>query len=144
MKVKIEVSGNDIIVSGGIMTWFGGDSDPEDDGQTASGFSTKANLKSKGCALPKDIGKQFKPTYGSGIPNVPYLILVEITRSDNPNVKITVPVIDIGPNVSKYPTHYLDVTPEAFKDLGGEINGNPISVTYRIIDGAKYTSKPIA
>src|SRR5262245_4363779 len=38
-----EVSGDDIVVRNVKATWFGGADDPEDNGETASGISTRAN-----------------------------------------------------------------------------------------------------
>ena len=56
------VIGNDIVVTGQIATWFGGANDPQDDGETASGVSTKANPDFFGCALPMDLFPSIPPT----------------------------------------------------------------------------------
>ena len=40
-------------------TWFGGDDDPEDNGQTASGVPTKGNPTLLGCALPLNGNRYF-------------------------------------------------------------------------------------
>src|SRR5579859_6774040 len=45
-------SGDDLVVPRTAATWFGGDSDPGDNGETASGVPTKGHPALLGCALP--------------------------------------------------------------------------------------------
>jgi len=46
------VEGDDIVVRNTTATWFGGDIDPLDNGETASGIPTKGYPNIMGCALP--------------------------------------------------------------------------------------------
>lgn len=128
-----EVDGDDIVVRNAKATWFGGASDPEDNGETASGVSTKGNPKILGCALPMDGFKAVKSTKGSPIPRLPWKMLVEVSHNGS---TLSVPVIDIGP--SKYTGHPLDLTVEAFRQLGGNLKQGVIIVDFRIKGGAKY------
>lgn len=121
----------DISISG-IASWFGGDNDPDDDGQTASGVMTKGNPGVMGCALPIPT---CAATAGSPLPKLPYLkTMVQIT-ADN-GKQITVPLIDCGPALDE--NRPLDLTVAAFEALGGNLTAGLLSVTFRIIGGAKF------
>jgi len=88
-----------------ISTWFGGRDDPEDNGETASGVSTKLHPNLLGCALPMDFGQLSLSTRGSPIPRLPWG--VHSDGKDNrdgahvfvqgPKSSIVLPVIDNGP-----------------------------------------------
>jgi hypothetical protein len=132
-----EIIGDDICVHDQIATWFGGDSDPMDDGETASGIRTKGRPLLIGCSLPMDFGKRVKNTQGSPIPIIEWLTLVEVTNLDAPDMpKLLCPLIDIGP--AKKTLHALDLTQEAFKRLGGNLNRGTLRVDFRIIGGARF------
>ena len=126
------VEGNDIVVRGAVATWFGGADDPEDNGETASGVSTKKRPQIEGCALPMDFG----PCKGSPIPRVPWGTKVEISHVAS-GKKITVPVIDLGP--ARGTGHAIDLTPAAFAHFGARTQGVVI-VDYRIVGGARFVS----
>lgn len=115
------------IIGYGIATWFGGDDDPQDDGSTASGLSTKGNPTLQGCALPIPT---CDATKGSPLPILPYLKTMVMITADNGKC-VTVPLIDVGPALST--NHAIDVTQQTFKDLGGDLSGGILSVQYRIL-----------
>lgn len=141
-KPRITVQGNDIVVENSVMTWFGGGDDPTDNGETSSGFSTKGHPESHGAAIPMDIGSHFPPTHGSGIPKMPWLMIVEVFIPDTGKT-LSIATIDLGPDISKFPDHYLDVTKPAFIALGGNPHDGRMIANYRIVGGAKYMPQPI-
>ena len=121
------VEGDDIVVRGGAATWFGGADDPDDDGETASGVSTKLRPLIQGCALPLNYG----PCAGSPIPKMPWGSRVQVTYGDK---TITVPVIDLGP--ARDTGHAIDLTVAAFEEFAPRDVGK-IVVDYRILGAAK-------
>ncbi|CAN5547390.1 hypothetical protein BH09VER1_BH09VER1_24730 [soil metagenome] len=134
----VKVEGNDLIVENTTGTWFGGDHDPDDDGQTASGINTKGNPGLLGCSLPMNYQGPSKPTVkavgGSPIPMLPYRKTQVIVTSRGKS--LTVPLIDIGP--AKWAKDGIDLTRAAFVALGGALKQGVIPVSYRIIGGALF------
>jgi hypothetical protein len=109
---KLNFSGDILIV--GTASWFGGDNDPDDDGQTASGLVTKGNPTLMGCALPIPT---CAATAGSPLPKLPYLsTFVEVMANGK---TITVPLIDVGPALDQ--NRPIDLTVAAFQALGGDL-----------------------
>lgn len=144
------VDGDDIVVENVKATCFGGSSDPQDNGDTASGMSTKTNPLIQAVSLPMD-GRQFpgmsaaehRALDGSPIPRLPWHTMVEVTA----NGKLIRPnqgVIDLGPG--KQATrpgslaHAIDLTVAAARLIDPKASATNFSavVSYRIIDGAKY------
>jgi len=123
------VDGTDIIVRGATATWFGGDNDPEDNGETASGISTRKRPEIEACALPMDFG----PCKGSPLPRLPWGTPVEVTHIAT-GEKIVVPVIDLDP--ARGTGHAIDLTPVAFKRFAALSEGR-VKVDYRIPNGAR-------
>lgn len=89
-------------------TWFGGDDDPEDEGETASGYPTKGHPNLLGCSLPMEFCNVVPSTRGAPFPRMPWGITSNGT--DNPDgchvmvwpmvdpaETLVVPLIDIGP-----------------------------------------------
>jgi len=134
-KLKVFIEGDDIIVKDTTATWFGGRNDPMDNGDTASGFSTRAHPECRGCALPMDGFPKVKSTLGSPIPRLPWLTLVEVRTRDGSHA-ITVPLIDLGP--AKYAGDGIDLTLPAFLALGGERAMGVLAVDYTIKGGARF------
>ena len=131
-----EIEGDDIIVKNVPCTWFGGTDDPQDSGETASGFSTKDHPHAPGCSLPMD-GFHHAATDGSPIPRLPWKTMVEVTNRAN-GQKTSVPLIDLGPNKAAASHAAIDLTKPAFTSIGGSINAGVIKVDYRIPGGAKH------
>lgn len=131
------VSGNDIVVNDVTSTWFGGNDDPNDNGQTASGLSTRDNPDLVGCALPMDRAGSPR-TDGSPIPKLPYLsTMVSVTNRKN-NMTLSVKLIDLGPAKPPASRHALDLTKAAFKALGGNPDDGVMRVDYTIVGGARH------
>lgn len=133
------VDGNDIVVIGGRATCFGGSADPQDNGETASGISTKGNPTLKACALPMAYNGPNKSLRaalgGSPIPRLPWRTMVEVMANGQ---HLIVPVIDLGP--AKRTGNALDLTIAAaqfFKSAATATNFE-LECSYRILGGAKY------
>lgn len=119
-----------------IATWFGGDNDPNDAGDTASGIKTRGNPNIMGCALPMNYTVHCK---GSPIPKLPWNIPVTVSgRSHwtNEAKELTVPLIDVGPNKRTGKT--IDLTLAAFTKFAPLRQGNFIVAEIRIHGGARY------
>ena len=135
------VDGDDIIVPNARATCFGGGNDPQDDGQTASGVSTKLNPNLAACSLPMIYTgrdpKLIKALGGSPIPRVPWRTLVEVTEVATGR-KFAFPVIDIGPG--KRTGNALDLTIAAARKFKSAATADCFALVcnYRIIGGAKF------
>lgn len=133
------VDGDDIIVTDVIATCFGGSNDPQDNGETASGISTKGNPTLKACALPMiytgNSAALRKALGGSPIPKLPWKTMVEIIANGK---RLTVPVIDLGP--AKKTGNAIDLTLAAARFFDGNATASnfEIECSYRILGGAKY------
>jgi 3D (Asp-Asp-Asp) domain-containing protein len=133
------VEGDDIVVENVRATCFGGSSDPQDNGDTASGISTKANPALAACALPmRYAGRNAKlraALGGSPIPKMPWQTKVAITYA---GITITVPVIDLGP--AKRTGNAIDLTIAAARRFNPKATARNFAarVSYRILGGAKF------
>lgn len=127
------IDGDDIVVENTTATWFGGDDDPLDNGETASGVKTSGNPNVMGCALP--VVAHHPSTAGSPIAfrkRIPWFTKVVVTFDGN---SITVPLIDNGP--AKSAKDGIDLTQAAFKTFAPLREGVLDNVSYRIIGAAK-------
>lgn len=104
------------LVTKGIATFFGGSNDPMDDGTTASGVSTLDPFVF-GCALPLPF-PDFPPTFGTPLPNIPWRTMINVTALGGKSLDI--PLIDRGPNQLLKEKRPIDLTRQAFIDLGGD------------------------
>lgn len=136
------VDGDDVVVDSCRMTCFGGDSDPQDSGETASGISTKKNPSLPACSLPMD-GRAFPGLSraehaaldGSPIPRVPWNTIVSVIAFGQ---TINIPVIDLGPG--KRTKNALDLTVAAARLLNPRATATNFEAngSYRVIGAAKY------
>lgn len=115
------------------VTWFGGDDDPQDSGETASGVMTKGNPNVMGCALPMPAAKSCRGTPLKQLPYLQTLVTLSVGRTH-----LTVPLIDIGPARSSGNT--LDLTQRAFKQFAPLRRGKFRADEIRIIDALKHFS----
>ena len=123
------IEGDDLVVRGVRATWFGGPHDPDDNGQTASGISTRLHPELLGCALPMN---GFRLTRGSPLPDLPWMTTeVEIYRASNGR-RLTVPLIDLGPAAPPHAHAAIDLTVAAFRALGGDPKAGDMEVCFRI------------
>ena len=142
------IDGDDIIVFGDSITatCFGGAYDPQDNGETASGVSTKPP-GTIGCALP--VVSSCRSTKGSPLAfktRIPWNTLVDVTingftvhgiplidngpaRSASKNGKVK--AIDLTPAVASNFCHYMPPSKLAS-------NFEEVGVSFRIIGAAKY------
>jgi hypothetical protein len=146
-----QIDGNDIVVLDAKATAFGGSSDPQDSGKTASGCATKGKPSLLGCALPMN-GYAKSPAEhsaldGTPIPKMGFGVLPNC--GDNPigahvvvtdratGRNITVPVIDLGP--AKKTGHALDLTVAAAQIFKSNATANNfgMKLDYRILNGLK-------
>jgi hypothetical protein len=127
--------GDDLLVENVNCTWFGGPSDPGDDGQTASGVNTKNNPGIKGVALPMD-GFHHPATNGSPIPKLPWRTKVVVRNLHGGEGSFE--LIDLGPSKHAASHAAIDLTPPAFEQIGGSLRDGIIKVSYRIIGGATH------
>jgi hypothetical protein len=154
--------GDDLVVPRTAATWFGGDSDPGDNGQTACGFSTKGHPTLLGCALPL-AGYGVQSLRGTPLPMMAFGLhhdgtpnpdgaWVEVSLlGDRPELPtpnsdlpapLTLPVIDLGPSLRT--RHGIDLTVAAFRHFAGGLSRGVITVSYRLKRGALYLKTPEA
>ena len=134
----MRVDGADLVVDSTQASWFGGNNDPMDSGETASGLLTKGHPELLGCSLPMHYVGSNGPTRaamdGCPIPMLPYRkTLVQVTRNGD---SLMLPLIDIGP--AKYTHHGIDLTIAAFKHFEPNLKVGLIQVSFRIIGGALH------
>lgn len=122
-----EVDGEDIVIRDATASWFGGDDDPQDSGETASGVLTKGHPDLVGFALPMDFGKSCPGTEGAPLPRLPWNTPVTVSLGD---VSVTGPLIDLGP--AKSAKHQVDLTQAAFRKFAPLSQGLVHGVTVRI------------
>jgi hypothetical protein len=130
-----------------VVTFFGGMNDPEDNGETASGVSTR-DPAVMGCALPGN-RPHLPELAGSPVPaSLPFKTMVRFWNPEN-NRQIEVPYIDLGPAlyvvedcVKRYLHRGADLTIAAFKALGGDPDKGSLRLKYRILGAAKYAAPP--
>ncbi len=126
------IENNDLWVRNVTATWFGGDHDPDDDGETASGILTRGHPDLLGCALPM---QGFRVTRGSPLPRIPWRTPVEVHAGDR---QVNVELIDLGPAAPPLAHGVIDLTPAAFIALAGALHVGSIRVNFRIVGGAQY------
>ncbi|MBP7951416.1 MAG: hypothetical protein KA004_17365 [Verrucomicrobiales bacterium] len=116
-------------------TWFGGNTDPHDDGRTASGVMTRGNPDLLGCSLPMQVSNERKVIQcaGSPIVNVPWGTQVTVTVG---NASLTMPLIDVGP--ARWTTDAIDLTRAAFTKFAPVRHGTFRVESVRIHGGAKF------
>jgi hypothetical protein len=141
--------GDDLVVPRAAATWFGGDNDPEDNGQTASGVPTKGHPSLLGCALPL-AGYGLKSLRGTPLPMMAFGLHHD--GSPNPEgawaevtcglLTLNLPVIDLGPSLRT--RHAIDLTVAAFKHFVGDLSQGVITVSYRLKRGGLYLPKEVA
>jgi hypothetical protein len=135
------VLGDDLVLIHQKTTCFGGGDDPQDDGSTASGVSTKP-IAVEGISLPMDMrGRKgsaavHKALDGSPIPFMPFIeTKVEITCG---SIQFIAPLLDLGP--AKYTGNAVDLTIACARKIVPTATARNfgVNVNIRIIGGAKY------
>jgi hypothetical protein len=151
------LSGDDLVVPRTAATWFGGDSDPGDNGQTACGVPTKGHPTLLGCALPL-AGYGVQSLRGTPLPMMAFglhhdgspnpdgawveVSLLPTSNAQHPTSNVpslTLPVIDLGPSLRT--RHGIDLTVAAFRHFAGDLSQGVITVSYRLKRGALFLPK---
>ena len=138
--VKWKVDGNDLVAKSIRVTWFGGTGDPNDNGETASGVSTK-DPSVIGCALPMS-KVDAKACPGSPIRWLPWGTRVKFYNRANGAI-VFADLIDVGPGKRRDRAEQgnADLTQEAMRILWrGELRGDAC-VDARIIGGAQIARR---
>ena len=148
------IDGNDLIIRNVTATCFGGKYDAGDDGQTESGWRNNGDGSDQSntfqVALPirsTEAATSCSPIAFKG-PHIPWLTPVMVWREqDGEQTAVKAILTDNGPDVSKFPSHALDLNPPlalhfapyfALSQIANKWEGTGFS--YRIIGGAKYIS----
>lgn len=146
-----EIDGEDLVVRGVKATCFGGKFDKGDNGQTESGVKNDGSDPTlMGVALPirsTEAATRNSPLAFKG-PHIPWKTPVIVWKeADGEDNGVHCTLIDNGPDVSRFPTHALDLNPNVaalfapdipVEKLPNEFSGEGFS--YRIVGGAKYIS----
>lgn len=145
------VEGRDLVVRNIIATCFGGKYDSGDNGKTESGvMNDGSNPALMGCALPIrsiEAATKQSPLAFKGV-HIPWGTPVHVWRElDGEDTAIECQLIDNGPNVLRYPSHALDLTPCPALHFDHDITLRYIAdefevlgMSYRIIGGADFIS----
>lgn len=149
---EVTTDGADLIATG-IATCWGGPTDPDDDGTTACGFSTKNNPDFKGVSIAM-AATSVRALMGSPIPHMPFGIIHRggawVDNPEGARVIVTVntvdhgpwPVIDEGPgfNPPDFKRRVVDITTIAALDIEPSATANNFEVpcSIRIIGAAPY------
>lgn len=125
---SVAVHGQDLVMLDGRGTCFGGDSDPQDNGATASGFNTLAHLDSPLLALPMR-GQSYpflSPAEHAALDNAPWPRMPWMTVAE-----VALMPADLkGQPWEVVETAIVDWLPVALGDLGpGRRTGNAADVT---------------
>ena len=144
-----EIDGNDLVVRNIKATCFGGPHDKGDNGRTESGIRNDGSNQLLLCALPiRSIEPATKasPLAFKG-PHIPWRTPVLVWHGSNERGAVACLLADNGPDVSRFPTHALDLNPEAALKFSPNFDPREIAnkwsmdgMSYRIIGGAKYIS----
>ena len=144
-----EIDGDDLVVRNIKATCFGGKYDQGDSGETESGVRNDGSTDLCEVALPirsieaatKDSPLAFKG------PHIPWRTEVFVWRGNDESTAIRCVLTDNGPDVSKFPTHALDLNPPAAMHFAPHLSERQLAngwsgegFSYRIKGGAKYIS----
>ena len=130
------VDGDDLVITDVRATWFGGDSDPNDSGDTASGISTKNNPDILGCSLPMSTIEP-RACAGSPFRKLKWKTEIHVFNAVT-NQVVTCQLIDVGPAKRKDGAKQgaIDLTPAAMKAIWNGVMHDEATVNFRIIGGA--------
>lgn len=138
---KVYLDGSDLVILNARCTCFGGSSDPQDNGETASGISTK-NPACRGVALPRCYTgtslRELAALGGAAIPShLPFHTTVEIEAISSGH-KVLAPFIDLGP--ARHTGNACDLTIAVAKEFNPHASATDFSLqaNVRIINGAHY------
>lgn len=141
MIPRLEIDGDDLVVRNVRGTCFGGTADHQDNGDTASGVSTRTPGV-LGVALPRrytGANHALQKALGEGIipPGLPFLLPVEVTDLATGKTH-SAPFIDIGP--ATHTGNYIDLTPAFARQFDPHATATRFEIRcdYRVKGGAKF------
>lgn len=148
------VDGDDLVIGDFenpvTASWFGGPRDSLDDGQSASGVdNTKMGVQGASVPMYKDASGGMVPNcLGSPLGSIPWgtMILVNALIRGPEGIPIlgiqkTVHLIDVGPAITYKGVSLnrpIDLCPQTFLDLGGNLDIGLLHCFFRIVGGAQY------
>ncbi len=146
-----EIDGDDLVVRNVKATCFGGAFDAGDNGETESGVMNDGrDPKLLGVALPirsTERATRCSPLAFKG-PHIPWKTEVRVWHElEGEKGAVSCILIDNGPDVSRFPTHALDLNPNVallfypysdIRTIANRWSGSGFS--YRIVGGAKFIS----
>lgn len=144
------MDGADLVVRNITATCFGGAFDKGDTGETESRVMNDGSNNILQVALP--IRSTERATVDSPLafkgPHIPWKTQVKVWREkDGEDTGIIGILTDNGPDISKFPTHALDVNPPFALKFAPYMTLRTVSnlwsatgMSYRIIDGARWIS----
>lgn len=135
MNWKPEIDGEDLVIRHARVTCFGGANDPQDNGDTASGVSTK-DPAVVGCALPMRT-PTLKELRDSPLPRMPWKTEVMFTEESTLKAQ-AIPVIDLGPALHTGNAGDLTIAAAKFFNPHASATNFEMIATIRVIGGAKY------
>lgn len=150
----VEIDGDDLVVRGVHATCFGGAYDDGDNGKTESGVDNGgepvADAYPMGVALPirsAERATRRSPLAFKG-PHIPWGTIVKVWKAVyGEATAVDCILIDNGPDVSRYPTHAIDLNPNVVlhfahgydpKKVANDWSGD--GYCFRIVGGAKWVS----
>lgn len=145
-----EIDGNDIVVKNAWATCFGGSSDPQDSGETASGYPTNGHDDIIACALPLD-GYGVAELKGSPLPKMPFGLFKNGTQNPDGAFVIaefdgvktpSMPVLDLGP--AKKTGNSIDLSIAAAQTIHPHADAQNFKVRltkYTILGGKKWIKR---
>jgi len=129
----VRVEGEDLVVEDGRATCWGGFGDAQDDGETASGMSTRHVPEPFGVALP--VLPNEASTAGSPLPLLPWGTVVKVSWSSG---EFYAPLIDNGPARSTGNAIDLTLRCARLVDAGATASDFEARVSYRVLGGARF------
>lgn len=110
-----KIDGNDIVITNGTATCFGGRWDKGDNGETESGVKNNGSTALLQIALPirsTEASTKDSPLANAEKAHIPWLTKVMVWRADQPeSTAKEAELTDNGPDVQEYPTHVMDFNP---------------------------------
>ena len=136
----VGTDGPDLLLENVRATCWGGFVDPQDNGETSSGMSTRHRPEPFGVALP--VLPNVASTAGSPLPLLPWGTVVKVmwkATSTNPgSAEFYAPLIDNGP--ARSTGNAIDLTPRCARLIDPKATASDFEavVSFRVLGGAAF------
>jgi hypothetical protein len=129
----VRIDGADLLLENVRATCWGGFDDPQDNGETASGMSTRHVPEPFGVALP--VLPNVASTAGSPLPLLPWGTVVKVTWGRG---EFYAPLIDNGP--ARATGNAIDLTPRCARLINAKATASDFEavVSCRVLGGAAF------